>query len=152
MRLRLLIIGAIAGYIGSMFVFATLGRAYGCGVILLTFGAAWVGHTERSRHMVGRLMELAEQHFGSAKAAASHCGVSAPIWSRWRAGVEQASMPRLTELPDAVWDAWWSESYQSRGGVAIESGRVADMTQAVRGLTAELQAHGTFTITRQRSA
>jgi hypothetical protein len=150
--MRLMVLGGVLGYVASMFVIATLGPQWGCGVIVATFAAAWVGHTERSRWMVGRLLDLAEQHFGSAKAAADHCGVPLPRWSKWRSGEEQASLSRLCELPERVWDTWRAESIESRGGVVIGSGRVADMTQAVRALEAAVKAHGAFTIPRQGAA
>jgi hypothetical protein len=150
--MKRVVIGAVVGYVVSMLLIATLGPAWGCGILGLTFGSAWVGHSDRSRWMVGRLLELAEQYFGCAKAAADQCGVAASRWSEWRAGTEQASLSRLAELPDAVWNAWSSEWLEGQGNVVIESGRVADMTQAVRALTAVVEARETFTFPRQRSA
>jgi hypothetical protein len=125
------------------------GREWGLALVLLTLGAAWAGHTDRSRWMVGLLMEIAERHM-PAKVAAGLCGVTASRWSEWRSGEEQASLSRLADLPDPVWNEWHKELLEGFGFVVVASGRLASATSAVLALEAAVRAHAAAAIVPRR--
>jgi hypothetical protein len=117
----------------------------------VTCSTVWAGHTPRSRWMVTRLMEIAELHM-PAKAAAATVGVTQSRWSEWKSGEEQASLSRLAELPDYVWNDFFREVLEGQGFVVVASGRLASATSALLALEAAVRAQAADTVPRQGAA
>jgi hypothetical protein len=150
--MRTVAVGGVFGYVLALILFNTLGREWGCLILGVTFGAAWAGHSDRSRWLVTLLFEAIERHM-SLKEAAIIMGLPASSLSRWRSGEEQASLSRIAALPDAVLEDWQSTYLTERRFAVVPSGRLADMTQAVRALTAAMEQHGSAsTFPRQEVA
>ena len=144
--MRAVVIGGVVGYVVATVLFYTVGKEAGCIILGLTFGAAWAGHTERSRHLVGLLFAAIDRHM-SQKAAALTMGVTESRLSEWRSGERPASLAHAAELPDEVLDDFARTYLEYRG-----SNPVAELTGEVRALVAVVRALGTFTTPRQGAA
>ena len=149
--MRLVIIGAVVGYVVSMFLIATLGPMWGCGIIGLTFGAAYCGHNDRSKWLVGLFLKAIDMHM-ARKEAAILMGVQASQISRWESGDEQASLNRLAQLPNDVLADAVIPFLQDIGYAVVPRGPLASAAAAVMELAAAVKASPPATLPRQRSA
>lgn len=149
--MRLVLLGGIVGYTASMLLIATLGPTYGCGIIGLTFGAAYLGHTERSKWLVGLFLAAIDKHM-SRKAAAITMGVQPSQISRWESGEEQMPLNKLALLPNEVLLDATEPIHTGCGNVVAPSGRLASAASALLRYLAVEEAKAQVTLPQQRSA
>ena len=146
--MKCMVVGGIAGYVGSMFLLATCGPVCGGVVLGLTFGAAYVGHTERSRWLVGLFLSAIDKHM-SRKEAAIVMGVQASQMSRWDTGEEQMPVNKVAKLPNTVLIDAVTPLLEGLGLVVVPSGRLASATSAMLRLAAAVEAPAPATRPRQ---
>lgn len=149
--MRLVLLGGIAGYVGTMFLIATVGPIWGCWILGFTFGGAYCAHNERSKWLVGLFLKAIDAHM-QRKEAASIMGVQQAQISRWESGTEQASLNRLAQLPNEVLAAAVIPFLQDIGYAVAPRGPLASAAAAVMEFAAAVKAPSPATRPRQEVA
>ena len=129
-------IGWVLGGVAYLFVTFTLsfrvvniyGPEYGFAIAGLCAGAAWAGHTERSRRIVEFFFRALERLGISQDAFAIDYGTSKSKVSEARSGVEQLSMSRAANVDPEVWEEFAVLVLKdSPRYVVMERGVIADV-------------------------
>ncbi len=149
--MRWIVIGVVVGYVVGTTLIYKVGPAYGCAVVGMTFGAAYLGHSERSRWLVGLFMRAIDKHM-SKKEAAIVMGVHPTQIARWASGEEQAPLNKLAALPNEVIADAVTPFLDGLGFVVVPSGRLASATMTVLKLAAAVEAQTPETLPRQEVA
>jgi hypothetical protein len=143
-KVSYVVVGVVAFVLAANIV-NRFGQGWGLVFALMVLGS------ERARVLIGLFRRHLERHM-ALKEAAITMGVQQSQLSRSFALEENLSFTKAAALPDTVWRDFCQDYLEGHGYCVVPSGRVAQMTQAVRALSAAIEAHSTVTRSRQEVA
>lgn len=127
----------LAGLLACVVTIAIATRLPYAAVVAITvgLGAAWAGHTDRSRELIALFFDAMKDARYPENFAAIDMGITESQLSAGKSGREQLSFSRACSLPDAVWDAYALALLERSGKyIVVAKGELADLVEAARGI------------------